>query len=105
MQLQVLDQFGAFLSSLTGLGAAESVILIGIGLSLVPPLYRGVLDNRVESIIENLSYTRGVLILSTLLAYYFIFQEGVATELILSIGGLILGLTMNEWITKLTDLK
>lgn len=105
MQIQnLLNNLGEFLTSITGLGAAESVILIGVTLSLLPPLYRGVLDNRVESIIEGLTYTRTVLLVSTILSYYYIFQEGVATELILSVGGIVLGLTFNQWIQKLTDL-
>jgi hypothetical protein len=103
MNVEILDQLGNFLSSLTGLGPAESVIIIGITLALIPPFKKGVLDNRVEDIIESLSYSRTILIVSTLLAYYYIFQQGFATELILTVGGIVLGITMNQWVTKLTD--
>lgn len=104
MQIEILDKIGLTLTNLTGLGPAESTILIGIGLALIPPLSRGVLDNRLEDIIESLSYTRAILVTATLIAYYFIFQESVARELILSVGGIILGLTFNDWLRKLVNL-
>jgi len=100
----LLDNLGIFLTNITGLGPAESIIIIGITAALIPPFTRGVLENRVESIIEGLTYTRTVLLAATILSYYYIFQEGVATELILSVGGIVLGLTFNQWIQKLIDL-
>mgnify|MGYP000005056951 CR=1 FL=1 len=103
--VQILNEFGVFISNLTGLGPAESVIIFGIILALIPPFKKGVLDNRIEDIAESLTYTRAVLVVSTILAYYFIFQEGVSTELILSVGGIILGLTFNDWLRKLTNLQ
>jgi hypothetical protein len=102
--VQALDRLGEILSQTTGLGPAESIIVIGITLSLIPPLKRGVLDNRIEDIAETLTYTRSILVVSTILAYYFIFQQGVTTELILTVGGIILGLTFNDWLKKLTNL-
>lgn len=103
MVTQFLDKIGEIMSGLTGLGPAEATILFGIGLALLPPLSRGVLDNRLESIIETLDYTRAILVGSTLLAYYYLFGTGLTEELILISGGIIVGTAVNDWLRKLTN--
>lgn len=104
MAVQFLDKIGTIMSNITSLGPAESAILFGVGFALIPPLYRGVLDQRIDKVLETLDYTRVILVSSTLLAYYYLFGAGAINEIILISGGFIVGSAVQSWLTTLTDL-
>lgn len=103
--VKVLDNIGTVLENVTGLAPEYAVLLLGLGVALYRPLKHGYLDNRVDSLLDELDYSQAVLTASFLLAYYYQFGTEIGTQLIGIAGGFVLGTFVVTTINKLTGFK
>jgi hypothetical protein len=105
MAIPVVDQFGAFISSL-GFDPATTVIMMSLGLAVLPAARRGVLDNRLEDVMESVDYGLAILSTGFILALYYQYGLiGVKEELLGITAGFVLGTFVVRTLQKLTSVK
>lgn len=97
-----LDKIGVFVQETFNLEPQYGVIILGIFLAILPPLYKGRLDNRLESYVEGLDYSKVVLSVSGLLAYYYQFGADFGPQLIGIVAGFIIGSTVNGFFSDIS---
>lgn len=98
----LLDQLGTILTQITTLQPEYAVLLIGMIIALYKPLKKGLLDNRLDSLLEEIDYTTGVLTASFIVAYYYMFGMNIGQEIITIAGGFVIGTFVVRTFQKLT---
>lgn len=105
MAIPVVDQLGTFISSL-GLDPASTIVIASLGLAVLPAARRGVLDNRLEDVMESIDYGLAILSSGFILALYYQYGlVGVKEELLGITAGFVLGTFVVRTLQKLTSVR
>lgn len=103
--VQVLDKLGRFSADTLGIEPQYSIIFLGLAVALYPAYRRGRLDDRIESLTQNIDYSTGILTVAFLIAYYYQYGFGLGEELIAIAGGFVIGTFVVTTIQKLTGIR